>query len=129
MARIELPDFMTPSIIERVYRRAVELQDRGREPWWNGGRHARAMRERGVRMAMARDPRFMLFLEKCAEYLRARNDEQQSRLGQEGFVRTEYSEAALFRVAFEKADEPRRDEQFLHSTLGWVYAAAAEVLS
>ena len=130
-AGIELPEFMGASVIERTYRRAVELQDHSREPWWNGGHHARRMREVGVRMAVARDPRMMLFLDKAAEYLRARSDEQKSRIAQLGYSEKhdEYSEAALFRTAYQKADEPRRDETALFDTWGWVYGAVAEALA
>jgi len=125
---IELPEFMNATVVERTYRRAMELQDRGREPWWNGGGAARRLRDKGTRMAIDRNPRFMLFLERAAEYIRARSDEQQSILAQGGYVKTEYSEAALFRTAYEKADAPNRDEEALHAIWGWVYAAVAEAL-
>lgn len=126
---IELPDFVTGPIVERTYARMIYLQDRAREPWWNGGRRARQLREVGVRMALARDARLLLFLEKSAEYLRARNDEQLSRIAQLGYAKApEFSEFALFRTAYEKAVEPRRDEAALHATWGWVYAACAESL-
>lgn len=130
MAQIELPEFMNAAVIERTYRRMLELQDHGREPWWNGGRRARHLREVGVRMAMDRDPKMLLFLEKAAEYLRARSDEQISRIEHHGFAdgHNEYSEAGLLRTAYEKADSPDREEEALHRIWGWVYAAVAEAL-
>ncbi len=128
-ARIELDDFITGRLIERTYRRMMELQDRSREPFWNGGRRARRLRDIGVRMAMDRNPHMMLFLERSTEYMRARSDEQKSTVGQMGYEQVdEMSEAALFRTAYEKADEPNRDPGFLHATLGWVFAAVAEAL-
>ncbi len=126
---IELPEWLNARTIERTYRRALELQDHAREPWWNGGRRARKLREIGVRMALARDPKMMLFLDKAAEQMRGESDRQKSGVEQSGFAKVgEMSEAALFRTAFEKADEPRRDEEALHATWGWVYAAVAEAL-
>lgn len=126
---IELPEFMTASVIERTYSRMIQLQNKGREPFWNGGTRARHLRKVGVRLAMARDPKMLLFLEKMAEYLRARNDEQLSRVEQLGYARvSEYQEFSTVRTAYEKATEPNRDEEALHAIWGWVYAATAEAL-
>jgi hypothetical protein len=126
---IELPEFMTATVIERTYRRMVELQDKAKSPFWAGGLRARGLRDKGVRMAMARHPQMLLFLERSAEYLKKRNDEQMSHFEQLGYRRpSEYSECALFRTAYEKMDDPKKDEAFLHATLGWVYAAVAEAL-
>ena len=127
---IELPEFTNTRVIERTYRRMIELQDRGREPWWNGGRAARSWRDKGIRMALARDPRLLLFLERGAEYLRARNDEQLSRVEHAGYARvSEFSEFAVWRTAYEKAVDPNRSEDVIAATFGWVYAAAAEALT
>lgn len=126
---IELPEFMSGAVVERTYRRMRELQDRAREPFWNGGMRARAFRDRGMRMARARDPRMLLFLEKGAEYLRARNDEQASRFAQEGYARTDFGEYALWREAFLKATEPQQHDDVMYGLYGWVYAAVAEALA
>lgn len=147
-----LPEWMNARVVERTYRRMLELQEMGGKAsrsaarevdkapapsvirsqpksfTWQQRRHARHMRKIGMRMAEARDPRFMTFLEKSAEYLRARNDEQQSRLAQLGYQRTEYGEYALFRTAYEKADDPKRDLEAMYAIWGWVYAAVAEAL-
>jgi len=130
MAAIELPEFMSAHVIERTYRRAMELQNCAREPFWNGGRRARQLRDIGVRMAIERDPRLLLFLEKSAAWLRTRSEEQLSRMRQLGYSEgyTEYGEAQLFRTAYEKADAPLHDEDALHAIWGWVYAATAEAL-
>lgn len=123
---------MNASVIERTYRRMVELQEQARAPAWKWRRRDRAhhLRKVGVHMALDRNPRMMLFLEKMAEYLRARNDEQLSRIAQHGWsdAHTEYTEFSTVRTAYEKADEPNRDEEALHSIWGWVYAAVAEAL-
>lgn len=128
---IELPDFVTPELIERTYRRAMAIQDAGHgrstSSWWTKHR-ARNLRHVGVKMAMARDPKLLLFLEKAAEHLRRMNDAQKSRITQEGFARCDFSEYELFRTAYEKALEPKRDELALAATWGWVYAASAEAL-
>ncbi len=125
---IELPDFVTPELIERTYNRALHLQNHGREPWWNGGRRARMLRTVGVKMAMARDPKLMLFLEKGAEHLRRMNDAQKSRMSQHGYQTTDFGEFSLFKTAYEKCLDPKKDELFLHDTLGWIFAACAEAL-
>lgn len=128
---IELPDFVTPELIERTYRRAMAIQDAGHvrstSSWWSKHR-ARHLRHVGVKMAMARDPKLLLFLEKAAEHLRRMNDEQKSRIEQQGFAKTDFSEYALFRTAYEKALEPKRDEAALASIWGWIYASACEAL-
>ncbi len=124
---IELPEFMSGKVIERTYRRMIELQDAWRQ---RRSPRAEALRIRGVNMALARDPRFMLFLEKGAEYLRARNDEQKSRFAQLGHAQaTEFNEFSQWRTAYEKALEPNRDPEALHAIWGWPYAAVAEALA
>lgn len=126
MARIELPEFMNGRLVERTYRRMIELQDA-----WRGRRDQRAhwLRVKGVNMAKARDGRMLLFLEKGAEYLRAKNEEQISMISQLGYAKhTEFNEYAQWRGAYEKAVEPLHDEAALHGIFGWVFAAVAEAL-
>jgi hypothetical protein len=129
---IELPDFVTPELIERTYRRAMAIQDAGHvrstSSWWSRHR-ARHLRHVGTKMAMARDPKLLLFLEKAAEHLRRMNDAQKSEITDRGFARTDFSEFELFRTAYEKAMEPKRDEAALFTIWGWVYASAAEALN
>lgn len=127
-ARIELPDFMSPRLVERTYGRAMELQRQCKNAFWKGGYAARKWRERGLRMAIDRNPRLLLFLEKAAEHLRVCNDEQASRVTDAGFTKTDFSEYALFREAYIKATEPSRDESAMHQIFCWIYAAAAEAL-
>jgi len=149
---IELPEFMNGRVIERTYRRMMDLQDAGgsravigaqapmqeeaarrtrptKRLSWRARFDATHYKRIGLRMAVARDPRLLLFLEKGAEYLRARNDEQRSMIEQLGYVKAnEFSEFALWRTAYEKAVEPKQDVEAMHDIWGWVYAAVAEAL-
>lgn len=125
---IELPDFVTPELAERVYVRAKYHQDHGREGFWNGGPRARKLRAIGEKMALARDPKLLLLLEKSAEHLRRMNDEQASRITQQGFAKTEFTEYGQFRLAYEKVLDPRRDETAMMGLFGWLFAACAEAL-
>lgn len=128
-ARIELPDFMTARLVEKTYGRAMQLRDASQKGWFRlDAIKARRAKEIGVRMALDRHPKLLLFLEKAAEHLRTVNDEQASRITQEGFAKTDFSEYAVFREAYLKAVEPGRDEHTLHKVYCWVYAAAAEAL-
>lgn len=127
-ARIELPDFMTARLVEKTYQRAMELKQKERAPFWNGGAKARRHKDIGVRMAIDRHPKLLLFLDKAAEHLRAENEQQKERFEERGFAQTDFSEYSTFREAFIKADEPLRDEYALHNIFCWVYAAVAEAL-
>jgi hypothetical protein len=139
-AKIELPEFMTANVVERTYRRMIELQDAGGTAYGRKGairqatsfwdrKRAQHLRAIGTRMAVQRDPKMLLFLERASVYLQARSDEQLLRVEHLGFARiNEYQEAALFRTALEKADSPGTDREALHAVWGWVYAAVAEAL-
>ena len=123
---IELPDFVNGRAVEHAYRRMIEMQNDWRK--WRDPR-AHSLRVRGMNMARARHPKLLLFLEKGAEYLRARNDEQLSRVPQEGYARvSEFNEFAQWRTAYQKACEPNQDERLMYGVFGWVYAAAAEAV-
>lgn len=119
---IELPDFVTPALIERTYARAIALRDMGeRNP------RARAALEKGMNMARARYPKMLLFLEKGAEHLQQQNQRQQDRI-RGTYAPTEFNEFATWRTAYEKALDPDADERALFRTWGWIYAAVAEAL-
>jgi len=125
---IELPDFMTPALVERTHARAMVLKELGKK---NNAR-ANALLRCGMNMARARHPRMLLFLEKAADHLQQKNQEQQARFryaedGRE-YKAAEFSEAATWRTAYEKALEPGMDERTLFRTWGWIYAAVAEAL-
>lgn len=124
---IELPEFVTSDLIERTYARAIQLRDLGeRNP------SARSLLSRGMNMARQRYPKMLLFLEKGAEHLQQKNQDQQARLQANetglSFGRTEFSEFATWRTAYEKAVDPEADERTLYRTWGWIYAAVAEAL-
>lgn len=127
-ARIELPEFMSACVVEQTYRRATELKAKERDPWWSGGAKARRYKDIGVRMAIDRHPKLLLFLDKAAEHLRAENEVQKDRMGERGFAQCDFSEYATFREAFIKADEPQRDMHAVHNIFCWIYAATAEAL-
>lgn len=123
-AFIELPEFMTGHVIERTYRRAMALQNLGERD-----HYARRMLEQGRRRAVARDPRLLLFLEKGADYLQHRNDEQKSRFAQQGFAANcEFTELGTWREALKLAVEPREHADVSFGVFRWVYAAVAEAL-
>lgn len=124
---IELPESVTPALIERTYARAIQLRDLGeRNP------HAKSLLTRGMNMARKRYPKMLLFLEKGAEHLQRQNQAQQARLqaNETGlrFGKTEFSEFSTWRTAYEKAVDPEADERTLYRTWGWIYAAVAEAL-
>lgn len=119
---IELPDFVTEALVERTYRRVQEIRALG-----ENHRNARALLVRGMNAARAKSPKMLLFLEKGAEILRRKNDEQQSRFAQEGYCRTDYSEFATWRESYMLCVEPRDDVKY--AVFGWIYAAVAEALA
>lgn len=125
-AFIELPEFMTGSIIERTYKRAMALQNLTERD-----HYARRMLEQGLRRARARDSRMLLFLEHGANYLQHRNDEQKSRFAQQGYENKnlEFSEFSQWRSALELLDAPRDHADVNFGVFRWVYAAIAEALS
>jgi hypothetical protein len=124
---IELPDFVTPKLIERTYKRSLELRALGE-------RHskARPLLVKGMNMARARHPRMLAFLEKGAEHLQSQNQAQQARFrhNESGveYKPSEFSEYATWRTAYEKVLEPGADERTLFRIWGWIYAAVAEAL-
>lgn len=121
--RIELPEQVRPELVERTYRRSFELRQRAKTD------RAKRCVEIGRRMAKARSPRLLLFLEHGAEHLQRMNDEQKSRFAQEGYAgATEYTEFATWREAFLLARDPRSHEDVHLDVFKWVYAAVAEVL-
>ena len=120
---IELPEFMSGRVVERTYARANSLQTLGERD-----AYARRFLEQGLRRARARDPRLLLFLEKGAAYLQARNDEQVSRFAQEGYAKSEFTEFSQWREAFLKASEPGERQDTSFRVFQWIYAAVAEAI-
>lgn len=125
MAKIELPEFMTGSVIERTYRRTMALQNLKEHD-----HYARRMMEQGLRRARARDGKMLLFLEHSVNYLQHRNDEQKSRFAQEGHdnPNLEFSELSQYREALLLLDAPRDHADVNFGVFRWVYAAVAEAL-
>lgn len=126
---IELPDFVSGTLIERTYHRALYWQDRAR-----GQKDTFAAKRWltiGMNRARSRDPRMLLFLEKGAEHLRKLNDAQQERFtyNERGtFQKQDFTEYASWREAFLKARDPQHDEETMYRVFGWIYAAVAEAL-
>jgi hypothetical protein len=123
-AGIELPDFVTEPVVERAYRRSLELQRSG-----EGSALGRALRIRGMNMARDRNGRFLKFLELGAEILRRKNDEQAGQFKAHGYAKTDFNEYTTWRTAYEKAVDPEQHERTMFKIWGWVYAAVAEALS
>jgi hypothetical protein len=122
-AGIELPEFVTPRVIERTYRRALELQNHRDSPY------SRGMLLKGMNMARAQHAVMAKFLEKGADHLQKVNDSQQERFDEKGLRRTEFSEYASWREAFLRMTEPTQHEDVMFRVFGWIYAAVAEALS
>jgi len=121
-AGIELPEWVNDKVIERTYRRVLELRAKG-----ENHPATRSLLVRGMNMARAQSPTMLLFLDKGAEVLRRFNDEQQSRFEQAGYRRVDYSEFSTWREAYLLCVEPRDDVKY--RVFGFVYAAVAEALS
>ena len=119
---------MTARVVEQTYRRTLELKAKERDAWWMGGAKARRYKDIGVRMAIDRHPKLLLFLDRAAEHLRAENEAQRDRFGERGCAMTDFTEYALFREAYIKADAPEQDRHAMHHIFCWVYAAVAEAL-
>jgi hypothetical protein len=120
---IELPDFLTPQRVEAIYGRALRLAKLGHQH-----QGARRLLDNGLRRARARDARLLLVLEKGADYLQSRNDEQRSRFEQEGYARQEFGEYALWREAYQKVLDPKASDMVMTSVYGWILAAIGEFL-
>lgn len=121
-AGIELPEWVNDKVIERTYRRVLELRAKG-----ENHPATRSLLVRGMNMARAQSPTMLLFLDKGAEVLRRFNDEQQSRFDQAGYRRVDYSEFSTWREAYLLCVEPRDDVRY--RVFGFVFAAVAEALS
>jgi len=123
---IELPEFMTGERIEHAHARSMAI----RQACYHGSPRQRelaaSLRSRGMNAARDRNPRMLLFLEKSVEYMRRLNDEQQSRLTQEGYQRTKFTEFSTWEAAFLKSDQLGQDESLQFGVFAWVYAAIYE---
>ena len=123
---IELPEFMSAERIEHAHARSMAI----RQACYHGSPRQRelaaSLRSRGMNAARDRNPRMLLFLEKAVEHMRRLNDEQQSRLTQEGYQRTKFTEFSTWEAAFLKSDQLGQDESLQFGVFAWVYAAIYE---
>ena len=123
---IELPDFVTERTVERAYARARDMQ-----ALYQKGRNRdfySAWANRGVRAARARNPKLLRFLEYSVEVLHKLNEVNQSRLEQEGFAKSDFTEFSTWKAAYYKADELARDESCDPGVFRWIYGASAEAV-
>ena len=123
---IELPELMSAERIEHAHARSMAI----RQACYHGSPRQRelaaSLRSRGMNAARDRNPRMLLFLEKAVEHMRRLNDEQQSRLTQEGYQRTKFTEFSTWEAAFLKSDQLGQDESLQFGVFAWVYAAIYE---
>ena len=114
MAYVELENFITPSLVEEAYRRALKAQASG----WQ------QFAVVGWRAAQARDPKLLKALEKGAEILDAMTENQWGETMRE--VDQDYgktkgtTEQNLWREAYRMLDEGTPLQNF-----EWIYGAAA----
>lgn len=113
-AGIELPEPVTLHSVERAYRKAMEAMEMRNHTF----------SEKGMRAARSRDPRLLLVLEKSAEILHVRQEDQIGRTqrswGSTEGERADLTEYTLFREAFRLCDEGQPLYNFC-----WIYGAAA----
>lgn len=121
---IDLAPNVTTTDVERAYAFARQLHAKGRS-----NPEVRRWLVEGMNRARVRDPRLLVFLDKGANHLQKLNDEQKSRFEQEGHRTQEFSEFAMWREAYIKVMEPRRDEEVLAAVYGWIFAGISRVLA
>lgn len=129
-AFVELPDFVSDARVEWTHKRAAHMQ--AAHSGGAGRRYSEAWRQRGVRLARARDAKVLKFLELSAERLWKLQAPQVSRFRQEGFEAHaqqsgEFTEFSSWKNALLLADTAPGDgcdpEVF-----GWIYGAVAEAV-
>lgn len=105
---------ISPERVEYAYRMAIEAQQRRND----------GFAQIGMRAARARDPRFMVALERMAEITGKMEDEQIGRTKRDiaaTFGETRgTTEHQLFREAYKTADSGNAAEPLM-----WIYGAAA----
>lgn len=113
-AGIELPEPVTLHSVERGYRKAMEAMESRNHNF----------SERGMRAARSRDARLLLVLEKAAEVLHERQEQQIGRTqrswGSTEGEKADLTEYTLFREAYRLCDEGQPLYNFC-----WIYGAAA----
>lgn len=123
---IELPFFVTPSKIEFAYARSMALKEAYFRGTANQRSNALRFRTAGLNAARDRNGKMLLFMEHAVEHLRRLNDNQQTRLTQEGYQRQDFSEFGVWREAYRKVDQLGHDESIEYGVFAWVYAAVYE---
>lgn len=132
-AFVELPDFMNARTVERFYGLVLRSSE-------SGSHRERRRIERGLRMARARDPKMLKFLDcaatvlqKCSESQQDRFDEGAIQQVREGdvveyvraqFPRQDFTEFSTVRTAYTLADAG--NEPGLLAVYSHVFAAAAD---
>ena len=119
--RIELPDFITPALIERAHRRAQAMLQMGQH----------GLFRQGVRAAQAKDPKLLKMLEVTANHLDHKSDNQAGQTRRDASSdegdRVQFTEVAMWQSAYEVCERPHMTLDDLHP-FGWLYAAAAEAV-
>jgi hypothetical protein len=117
--RIELPEFVTPALIERAHRRAQNMLGMGQH----------GLFRQGIRAARAQDPKLLKVLEYAANHLDHRSEAQagQTRraVSANAGDQVQFTEVAMWQSAYEICERPHMTDEDLHP-FGWIYAAAAE---
>lgn len=112
-AQIEIP-WVTEGAVEHAYGRALQAQERKDQQFMLCG----------LRAARAKNPKLLLALERGAEIIDRVAERQQGRSRRDASLslgeRTEFTEAQLWKRAYEFADKGDPLPQ-----LGWIYGAAA----
>ncbi len=135
-AHTELPDFVTPQLIEAVVQRAMFAQDFAlNHPHHDG---CKQWMKRGVRAAQDRNRWLMKLLDQGAEHLRRLNDAQQDRFASNDadpnrpehlhgvdLRKQDFTEFSQWRAAYETADTSGRNGA-QHAVFAWLYGAAYE---
>lgn len=130
LGRVELEPFVTDKLVEHVYIRAQRAQAAHRT---RATTFLTAFRERGMRLARARDPRLLKFLDLASERMWKLQEPQRSRFRQEGFdgharLTGDFTEFSTFKQALLLADQLHKEGDCSHEVFGWLYAAAAEAV-
>jgi len=115
-ARIELSDFITPTLVEESYRQARLAQEQQRQ----------GFADTGWRMALARDPQLLKALEKGAEITDQMTDAQHGRTIRDPSSAFAYTkgttEQQLWRNAYKICDEgcPTRHYEWIYGAAAWL---------
>lgn len=130
MSIVELPDFVTPALVEHCHRRAIQMQAASQRPATR--RYALAWYDRGVKAARRRDPKLLKFLDLASERIFELMQPQLSRFSQQGhesFHKVhggEFTEFSQWKHALLTADE--KPEDTMPEVFGWFYGAVSEAI-